>query len=175
MKKMNSLYTLSLAMAFLLPAIAFSQENPPPPPPPPYPDPFVEEEIFKIVETNPLFPGCEDIEDNLERAKCAEEKMHDFMYQNLQYPAFALEKGTEGMVVVSFVVEKDGSISNASVLREIGAGCGDEAVRIVESMPKWNPGKQRGRPVRVRYNLPFRFKIPPSPSKKELKRQRKKG
>lgn len=135
-------------------------ENKPPPPPPPPPPPKKEDnEIFKVVEDQPAFPGCEDIRDKAEKKKCAEEKMLTFIYSNIKYPAIARENGVEGMVVVSFVVEKDGSITGAKVVRDIGAGCGAEALRVVGKMPNWEPGKQRGRPVRVQFNLPVRFRL----------------
>jgi len=129
---------------------------PPPPPPPPVDN---EREIFKVVEVNPMFPGCEGIVDKAEQKKCSEEKMLQFIYSNIQYPGIARENGIEGMVVVQFVVEKDGSISNITLVRDIGAGCGDEAVRIVKIMPLWQPGRQRDRPVRVMFTLPVRFKL----------------
>lgn len=140
------------------PAVDTKKDAPPPPPPPPPPI-DEEREIFKIVEQNPMFPGCEDIADKGERQKCAEEKMLQFIYSNIQYPSIARENGVAGMVVVQFVVERDGSISNITLVRDIGAGCGDEAKRIVSLMPKWNPGKQRERPVRVQFTLPVRFKL----------------
>ncbi|RME09788.1 MAG: energy transducer TonB [Bacteroidetes bacterium] len=130
-----------------------------PPPPPPPPPPPKEEEIFKVVEDNPSFPGCENISDRMEKKKCSDEKMLQFIYSNIKYPAIARENGVEGMVVVKFVVEKDGSITAPEVVRDIGAGCGEEALRIVKMMPKWEPGRQRGRPVRVQFNLPIRFKL----------------
>jgi len=131
---------------------------PPPPPPPPPPEPKVEE-IFRVVEEMPTFPGCEDVGDKAERKKCADTKMLQFIYKNIKYPPIARENGVEGMVVIRFVVEKDGSITAAEVVRDIGAQCGAEALRIVNQMPKWNAGKQRGRPVRVQFNLPVRFKL----------------
>jgi protein TonB len=67
--------------------------------------------------------------------------------------------GVQGKVYVTFVVEVDGSITDVKVLRGIGSGCDDEAVRVVKSMPKWVPGKQRGVPVRVQFNLPINFKL----------------
>lgn len=135
------------------------EKAPPPPPPPPPPPKEVEDEIFKVVEDQPTFPGCEDISNKEEKKKCADEKMLQFIYSNIKYPAIARENGVEGMVVVKFVVEKDGSITAAEVVRDIGAGCGAEALRVVNTMPKWNPGKQRGRPVRVQFNLPVKFKL----------------
>ena len=83
--------------------------------------------------------------------------MLEFLAQNINYPTIARENRVEGMVVIQFVVEKDGSISNARVVRDIGAKCGEEALRVVNTMPRWNPGKQRGRAVRVQFTLPVRF------------------
>ena len=130
---------------------------PPPPPPPPPKFEENEKEIFKIVEESPTFPGCESITDQGPRKACAEEKLMTFIHENIRYPNAARENGIDGMVVVQFVVERDGSISNVKVVRDIGGGCGQEAIRVVESMPKWNPGKQRGRPVRVQFTLPVKF------------------
>jgi protein TonB len=137
-------------------------EEAPPPPPPPPPAPEVEE-IFKVVEQMPRFPGCEDIADEAEKKQCAQKKLLEFIYENIKYPAIARENGVEGMVVVSFVVEGNGSISAPEVVRDIGAGCGDEALRVVKLMnelnKKWIPGRQRGRPVRVQFNLPVKFQL----------------
>jgi protein TonB len=134
-------------------------DKPAPPPPPPPPPKEEEEEIFKVVEDQPAFPGCEGISDKAAKKKCADEKMLQFIYGNIKYPAIARENGVEGMVVVKFVVEKDGSITQAEVVRDIGAGCGAEALKVVNMMPKWEPGKQRGRAVRVQFNLPVKFKL----------------
>ncbi len=134
-------------------------EAAPPPPPPPPPPPAASKEIFKIVEDAPTFKGCESIADKEEKKACANEKLMAFIYQNIKYPSLARENNIQGMVVVQFVVEQDGSISNIKCLRDIGAGCGEEAMRVVEAMPNWNPGKQRGRPVRVMFTLPVKFKL----------------
>ncbi|MEY3050767.1 MAG: hypothetical protein RLY31_552 [Bacteroidota bacterium] len=128
----------------------------PPPPPPANTD---EREIFRIVEQQPLFPGCEDVPDKKDRQACADEKLLAFIYRNIRYPEMARENGVEGMVVIQFVVEQDGSISEPNLVRDIGAGCGEEAKRVVMSMPAWNPGKQRDRAVRVMFTLPVRFKL----------------
>lgn len=129
------------------------------------------EEIFKVVEEMPRFPGCEN-EPIEGRKPCADRKMLEFIYQNLRYPAQARDAGVQGTVVVSFIVEKDGSITNAQVTRGIGGGCDEESLRAVNMMPRWIAGKQRGRDVRVQFNLPVRFKLegvspmpdaPPSP------------
>ena len=111
----------------------------------------------------PQFPGCSDISDKVERKACADKKLLEFVYKNVKYPAIARENGIQGRVVVQFVVEKDGSVTDARVLRDIGAGCGDESLRVVNmmnSMPrKWVPGKQRGKAVRVQFTLPISYKL----------------
>lgn len=103
-----------------------------------------EPEIFSIVEDMPSFPG-------------GEEELFKYLGNSMKYPSMAKDMGTQGVVYVTFVVMEDGSIQNVSVLRGIGGGCDEEAVRVVKNMPKWSPGKQRGKPVRVQYNLPIRF------------------
>ena len=84
--------------------------------------------------------------------------MMEYIQQNTQYPIRANEIGIQGRVFVNFIIEPDGSISNVTVMRGIGGGCDEEAIRVVQSMPKWNPGKQRGKPVRCSYTLPVIFK-----------------
>ena len=160
-----------------------SQRKPPPPPPPPQPTTAIkivedekhvenqlvmqnldvtqntviepiqqkheevkEEKVFTIVEQMPSFPG-------------GEEALMKYLADNIQYPAIAKDAGIQGRVYVTFVVDKDGSITDVKVLRGIGGGCDEEAVRVVKNMPKWNPGKQRGKPVKVQYNLPIRYTL----------------
>ena len=136
-------------------------EAPPPPPPPPPP---VEDEIFKVVEQMPRFPGCEDISGGeAEKKKCAEEKMLQYIYKSLKYPAIARENGIEGRAILQFVVDKDGSVTEVNVVRDPGAGTGDAAKKVINAMndmpTKWTPGKQRGRPVKVLYTLPVLFRL----------------
>jgi len=106
----------------------------------------VEQEIFQIVEEMPTYPGGEG-------------KLMEYVAKNIKYPQIARETGIQGRVFVGFVVEPDGSVSNVKVLRGIGGGCDEEAMRVVKSMPKWKPGKQRGKAVRVSYMLPVNFKL----------------
>ncbi len=82
-----------------------------------------------------------------------------YLQDNLKYPVRAKELGIQGKVYLSFVVEKDGSVTDVALLRGIGGGCDEEAIRAVKNMPKWIPGKQRNIPVRVRFNLPVNFKL----------------
>ncbi|MFO7998733.1 MAG: energy transducer TonB [Bacteroidales bacterium] len=108
-------------------------------------EPGVEDpEIFVVVEEMPMFPG-------------GEPARIDYLSKILRYPRLAMETGIEGTVFLTFVVEEDGSISGVRVLRGIGGGCDEEAIRVVKSMPKWIPGKQRGIPVKVHFNMPVRF------------------
>lgn len=100
--------------------------------------------VFNVVESMPQFPGG-----NAGRIA--------YLNENMKYPLMALESGIQGKVFVSFVVEKDGSITDVKVLRGIGGGCDEEAIRVVQNMPKWNPGKQRNVPVRVQFNMPIHF------------------
>jgi len=105
-----------------------------------------EKPVFTIVEEMPSFPGG-DIERN------------KFLSGNIVYPQQAAENGVQGTVYISFIVDIKGKISDVKVLRGIGGGCDEEAVRVVEMMPKWLPGKQNGKRVRVLYNMPVYFKL----------------
>ena len=105
-----------------------------------------EQEIFQIVEEMPAYPG-------------GDQKLMEYVAKNIKYPQIARETGIQGRVFVGFVVEPDGSVSNVKVLRGIGGGCDEEAMRVVKNMPKWKPGKQRGKAVRVSYMLPVNFKL----------------
>ncbi len=103
-------------------------------------------QIFTIVEEQAEFPG-------------GYQKMMEFISKNVDYPDIARETNIQGTVYVQFVVRKDGSITDAKVLRGIGGGCDEEALRVVKKMPKWKPGKQRNQPVNMYFNLPMKFKL----------------
>ena len=105
-----------------------------------------EETIFIVVESMPAFPGGLD-------------KLTGYLHDNIKYPIRAKELGIQGKVFLSFVIEKDGSVTDVTLLRGIGGGCDEEAIRVVKNMPKWIPGKQRNVPVRVRFNLPVNFRL----------------
>ena len=106
----------------------------------------VEQEIFQIVEEMPEYPG-------------GEKKLLEYVAKSVKYPQIARESGIQGRVFVNFVIEPDGSVSNVKVLRGIGGGCDEEAMRVIKAMAKWKPGKQRGKAVRVSYTLPVNFKL----------------
>jgi len=105
-----------------------------------------EVEIFTVVEESPGFPG-------------GDEARIKFLQNNIKYPQMARESNIQGTVYVTFVVEKDGRVTDVRVLRGIGGGCDEEAIRVIKAMPKWNPGKQRGKPVRVQFNMPIKFSL----------------
>ena len=167
--------------------VPITQQPPPPPPPPPMEQPVIQEipdevkieekidvnfdvdvkettvieevvikevvieeekadQIFDVVETQPNPPG-------------GMSGWNKYLSDNLKYPTQARRMGVEGTVIVVFVINTDGSIQDVEVLRGIGGGCDEEAVKVVTKAPKWEPGKQRGKPVRTRMRLPIRFKL----------------
>lgn len=106
--------------------------------------PVDEKEIFKVVESMPEFPG-------------GYEAMYKFLQKNLVYPEMAKAAGISGKVYITFVVEKDGSITDVQLMRGIGGGCDEEALRVVGMMPAWKPGLQRNHPVRVQFIMDVKF------------------
>jgi periplasmic protein TonB len=158
----------------------------PPPPPPPVEQPIIEEipdevEIEEKIEVNfdvdvkeetvikeiqitdaPVEEKADaifDVVENPPEPAGGFEGWNKYLQSNLKYPTQARRMGIEGTVYVVFVVNTDGSIQDVDVLRGIGGGCDEEAVRVVKAAPKWTPGRQRGRPVRVKMRLPIRFKL----------------
>lgn len=124
----------------------------------------VDDPIFTLVEEMPRFPGCETMKgDSQEKKACADQQLLRFIYKKIKYPEIARENGIQGMAVVSFTVTEYGTIIDSKILRNPGGACGEEALRIVNLMnelpSRWSPGKQEGKSVRVKYNLPVRFKL----------------
>ena len=116
------------------------------PPPPPAPKPEVATKIFDVVEEMPSFPGGNGA-------------LMSYLASNIKYPVVAQENGVQGRVIVSFVVERDGSISDVRVARSVDPSLDREAQRVVKSMPRWKPGKQNGSAVRVKYTVPVVFRL----------------
>lgn len=110
------------------------------------PEEEVADEIFTVVEDQPTPKG-------------GMQAFYEYVGKNMKYPAQARRMGIEGRVFVQFVVDKDGTITDVQAVKGIGAGCDEEAVRVLQNAPKWNPGKQRGRAVRVRMVLPITFQL----------------
>ena len=102
--------------------------------------------VFDVVEVMPQFPG-------------GQIAMLQYLMKNIKYPEQAMKEGIQGRVTVSFIIEKDGSISDVKPVLSVHPLLNKEAVRVVKSMPKWSPGKHNGKPVRVRFNLPVMFKL----------------
>lgn len=103
-----------------------------------------EGEIFMIVEEMPEFPG-------------GPEALQRYLSQSVRYPVIAQENGIQGRVYIQFVINQNGEVTNATILRGVDPSLDREALRVVEAMPKWKPGKQRNRPVRVSYTVPINF------------------
>jgi protein TonB len=121
--------------------------------PPKVPD-FKEEADVKdsmplsIVEERPTFPG-------------GTEALLRFLKANLKYPVIAKEAGITGTVLISFLIEKDGTVTNIKVLHSLGGGCNVEAIRVVSIMPKWTPARQKGKPIRTQFQIPLFFLLSP--------------
>ncbi len=114
---------------------------------PPEPPKHVEDnKIFELVEQNPMFPGGTGA-------------LMSWLSQNIKYPVIAAETGVQGRVIVQFVVEKDGSITDVKVAKSVDPSLDKEAARVIKSMPHWIPGRQNGSPVRVRFTVPVSFKL----------------
>ena len=105
-----------------------------------------EQQIFQVVEEMPEFPGG--------MAECMK-----FLAKNIKYPTIAQENGVQGRVIVQFVVNKDGTIVDPVVVRSVDPYLDKEALRVIKAMPKWKPGKQRGKAVRVKYTVPVTFRL----------------
>lgn len=106
----------------------------------------VEQEIFEVVENMPEFPG-------------GNAALMQYLAKNINYPTIAQENGTQGRVIIQFVVNQDGSIVDAKVARSVDPYLDKEALRVINAMPKWKPGMQRGKPVRVKFTVPVMFRL----------------
>ena len=126
--------------------IDFSFEEPEDPPEDEVETVIEEEPIADFAEVEPAFPG-------------GESAMMTWIQENIQYPQLAVEMGEQGIVYVQFVVNKDGSIEKVKIMRGVSDALDDEAKRVVKKMPKWTPGEQAGKKVRVRYTLPIHFRL----------------
>jgi len=124
---------------------------------PDFEEPPIEEEvIFILVEDKPIFPGCENAND---KTTCFQQMMVKHIRKTFRYPEIARELGIEGKVYMNFIIQKDGSIGNISVIRSPNENLSTEATRIISKLPKMQPGKQRGTPVKVPFSIPITFKL----------------
>jgi len=137
-------------------------------------------EIIGIIEIMPRFVGCEHITDSdSKRSKCAQEKLLQYVYKNLQYPELARKNNIEGMVVSQFVIDTTGMIQDIKVVRDIGGGCDQAVIDVFEKMnqelnPPFIPGYQRGIKVKVMYTFPVKFKLEKDKKSKKGKKKRNK-
>ena len=134
-------FTLLLGLSLSTTNWVGAQTAPPPPPPEPAP-----EVIFVLVE---------------EKARPREDYKNFYRYisRNLRYPTMAYQQRIQGVVVVEFVVTRDGSLTNMRIVKRLGSGCDREAIRVLKKAPKWRPARQRGRPIRSKCQIPIRFKL----------------
>lgn len=136
-----------IIVLLVLPFISFSQANT-----------ITEEQpVFLVVEEMPVYPG-------------GDEAMRQFLVSNIIYPQIAKENNIQGKVFVEFIIEKTGDVTNVKVIRGVDPLLDDEAVRVVKLFPKWTPGKQEGKLVRVRFIVPIIFKLD---TEKEGKKEKK--
>lgn len=125
--------------------------------------PVVTEELIHYREVMPIFEGCEEATNPCD---CSDKQLMNAVYTHLRYPEAAYKAGTEGMVILTFKIEKDGTISKLNLLRDPGNGLGEEALRVLRILQKeytWTPARQYDKIVSVRYNLPVRFRLDTTP------------
>jgi len=103
--------------------------------------------IFTLIDVYPRFPGGDDA------------RLY-YLRKNIKYPELAMKNGVQGIILIVFIIEPDGSISHVEIKKGIGGGCDEEASRVAKTMPRWEPGKRSGRPVRVMVQMPIVFKLP---------------
>lgn len=107
---------------------------------------YADDEIFAVVEEMPSFPG-------------GDAALMSYISKSIKYPSIAQENGIQGRVICTFVINRDGKVTNAEVIRSVDPSLDKEALRVINNMPTWKPGKQRGKPVRVKYTLPIVFRL----------------
>ncbi len=118
----------------------------------------IPDNIHVPADVPPTFQGCAEVEES-EKITCSNKNLIQFIIDNIQYPEEAEAAGAEGVVVLRFVVNEEGEVENPEILRGIGYGCDEEAIRIMNLMPRWSPGTREGKPVPVSMTLPFRFQF----------------
>lgn len=122
--------------------------------------------LIQSVDQMPSWVQCSSEDEKYARYKCSEAKLYTFLSENIIYPPSARKQKLQGMVVVSFVIENDGSTSSFKIIKDIGGVCGDEVIRILKKLPKLTPAIKNGVPVRIEYVLPVNFTL----SKKKKKK-----
>jgi periplasmic protein TonB len=125
-------------------------------------------QVYQVSTIAPRFPGCETLSTDIEKKNCADKKLLEYLYAHIQYPVYAKEHGVQGRCVVSFIIEKNGFLSNIKTLKDIGGGCGEASLSVVNAMNEpafikerghWIPGVDHDQNVRVQYYLPVNFRL----------------
>ena len=115
-------------------------------------------DVLVHADQMPYFQGREKLRKGSDKKrKCSNETLVSFLAHNVEYPDSAKLAGTEGTVYVSFIINEEGNVTNPSIIRDIGNGCGNAAIDVVKKMPKWEPGVHKGKKVKVKLNLPIHF------------------
>ncbi len=120
---------------------------------------FSQKDVLTRADTMPFFAGCEEMDSLSLKRKCSNEALVAFISQNISYPEAARASRIEGTVYVNFIIDEVGNVMNPSIVRDIGAGCGAVALSVINAMPKWEPAKHKGEPVKVKLNLPINFNL----------------
>lgn len=148
---------ISSALLFCWALLSLQAQSPSPAQPALSPPPPMLE-VVETIENRPLFPGCNETISK-EKKRCSETKMLEFIYKGVNYPEKARKNRTEGTVYIKFYVEADGTLTHFEILKDIGDGCGEEALRVLQSMPNWEPATAQGKPIGNHFTLPVRFKL----------------
>jgi len=143
----NTIMMRFLFLFLFFPTMLFSQVS--------IDDNYEQAVIFKIVEEMPQFGDCGEVK-VLARSEC----FQDYLCRKLRYPKFAKQHKVQGEVIVSFVIDEAGKVSDAKIIQDIGAGCGTATLNFVNGMPDWKAGKQRGKAVKVAYQLKVDYRLP---------------
>ncbi|MFN7119543.1 MAG: energy transducer TonB [Saprospiraceae bacterium] len=116
------------------------------------------EEVFIVVDCNPVFPGCEDFATTEKKKACADQKLNQFIHNNIKYPVKA---GVEGTVIANFTIKKDGSVQDIQLIKKLNLcqACNKEVIRVLKLMPRWTPASARCRPVKVKYQVKIVFDL----------------
>ncbi|MFK7935956.1 MAG: energy transducer TonB [Saprospiraceae bacterium] len=143
-----------------IPAMHFIVDKALPPPPPPPAEPQFDDTPFIIVEKMPLFGDCIATKlSKSERKRCSDRALMTYLASQIRYPALARENNITGTAVIQFVINKNGAVTDAKIIRDLAGGCGKEALRVIKNMPNWIPGQQRTQKVKVRMTLPIKFQL----------------
>jgi protein TonB len=115
--------------------------------------------IHNITEKMPYLTSCDGMTNENQRRACTQNAMLEYIYKHLKYPALARENGIEGTVIISFVVDKTGKLKDLEIVRDIGAGCGVAASKVIKGLTDWSPGYHNDHAVNVKYTIPISFKL----------------